>query len=279
MPEKAQKIHPLVVFRNYFDTRARELGNALPNHITPEKFIRTIVTAAQTNPDLIACDKPSLWNACIRCAADGLLPDGREAALVPFKTKVTYIPMYQGLLKLFRNSGEFRWVGAGIVYDGDEYEHWTDEHGEHFLHRPADDNTGKKIRRVYALATTKDGGSFIADMSLSEINKRRAMSRTTRDDSPWKMWPDEMAKKTAIRQLSKFLPKSSDIEQALERDEEDEQERVPDTPRITQFDTDAALDAFGASQSAPEEEGAAAPAQADASSTAAPTAPGGGADP
>lgn len=274
----ADKVHPLVVFRNYFDNRAGELRHALPTHITPEKFIRTIVTAAQTNPDLLACDKPSLWNACIRCAADGLLPDGREAAIVLYKNKAGYIPMYQGLLKLFRNSGEFRWVGAGIVFEGDEYDHWTDEKGEHFHHRPADDNDGKKVRRVYALATTKDGGSFIADMSMSEIHKRRAMSRASRDDSPWKQWPEEMAKKTAIRVLSKFLPKSSDLERVIEHEEELEREAERNEPAQPRLTTASALDAFGASQlqSAPEE-GAPAPAT-DANDTAASQVGSGGAD-
>jgi recombination protein RecT len=127
--------------------------------------------------------------------------------------------MYQGLLKKFRNSGQFRWVGTGIVFEGDVYEHWITQEGEHFKHVPADDNSGKKIRRVYALATTKEGGSFIADLSMAEIDKRRAMSRASRDDAPWKQWPDEMMKKTALRVLSKLLPKSSDIDIFLQRDE------------------------------------------------------------
>jgi recombination protein RecT len=155
----------------------------------------------------------------MRCAQDGLLPDGQEAAIVPYKDKAQYLPMYQGLLKKFRNSGQFRWVGTGIVFEGDVYEHWITQEGEHFKHVPADDNSGKKIRRVYALATTKEGGSFIADLSMAEIDKRRAMSRASRDDAPWKQWPDEMMKKTALRVLSKLLPKSSDIDIFLQRDE------------------------------------------------------------
>jgi recombination protein RecT len=69
------------------------------------------------------------------------------------------------------------------------------------------------------LATTKDGGSFIADLSMAEIDKRRAMSRASRDDAPWKQWFEEMCRKTALRVLSKLLPKSSDIDIFLQRDE------------------------------------------------------------
>jgi recombination protein RecT len=211
---------PMVVLRNFLDARVHELQTALPPHMSAERFIRVVLTAVQLNPDLLACDRSSLWNAAMRCAQDGLLPDGREAALVAFKAKAQYLPMYAGLLKKFRNSWQFKWVTAGIVYEGEEYHHWIDETGEHFRHVPGDDVDSKKIRRVYALATTLDGGSFIADMPLSDVEKRRAQSRASREDAPWGKWPQEMMKKTAIRVLSKLLPMSSDIDALIRRDED-----------------------------------------------------------
>ena len=213
------RAHPIVQLRSFLDARANELKTALPVHISPERFIRVVMTAIQLNPDIAACDRSTLWNSCLRCANDGLIPDGAEAALVAYKQKVQYIPMYQGLVKKFRNSGEFKHINAGIVYEGEEFEHWLDETGEHFKHVPGDERDPSKIRRVYATATTKDGGFFIADMSLSEINKRKAMSRASREDAPWRQWEGEMQKKTALRQLSKLLPKSSDLDVLMQRDE------------------------------------------------------------
>jgi recombination protein RecT len=239
---------PLVVIRDQFQARIGELRTALPAHISAERFVRVIMTAIQIHPDLAACERMSLWNSAMRCANDGLMPDGREAALVPFKGKVQYMPMYQGLLKKFRNSGQFKWVTAGIVYQGEEYVHFIDETGEHFRHVPSD-NPNPQIRRVYALATTLDGGSFIADLPLKDVDKRRAMSRATREDAPWKQWPDEMMKKTAIRVLSKLLPMSSDLDALIRRDEEAllGVEAVAET-RVELAErpsTQAALDHFG----------------------------------
>ena len=217
-----KKPHPVVVFREQLESRADTYRNALPPHIKVDRFIASMVTAVQLNPDLLACDRRSLFLASIRCAQDGLLPDGSEGAIVPFKKTATYIPMVQGLLKKFRNSGQFKWVTAGIAYEGEVYEHWLDETGEHFKHVPQGELADpKKIKRVYALATTKDGGFFVTDASMAEINKRRNMSRASRDDAPWKVWPDEMMKKTALRMLSKLLPKSSDLDQFLQRDEDE----------------------------------------------------------
>jgi recombination protein RecT len=245
-----KRAQPMIALREFLDNRMAEIKTALPAHMSPERFIRVVLTAAQINPEILACERQSLWNACMRAANDGLLPDGVEGAIVPYKSKATWIPMYQGLLKKFRNSGEFKWVTAGIVHEGDEYDHWIDETGEHFRHRPSDDSTGKKVRRIYALATTKDGGSFIADLSLAEINKRKAMSRATREDAPWKLWEPEMQKKTALRVLSKLLPKSSDLDALMRRDEEAllgveavDQRRA----EIAQpFTAKSTLDAFGA---------------------------------
>jgi recombination protein RecT len=215
------QVHPIVKLQDQFTARQNQFQMALPPHMSADRFIRVVMTAVQLNPDLLACERTSLFNAAMKCAQDGLLPDGREAALVPFKSKCQYLPMYGGLLKKFRNSGQFKWVTAGIVYEGEQYEHFIDETGEHFKHVPGDhDGKGdRKIRRVYALATTKDGGSFIADMPLADINKRRNESRASREDAPWSKWPDEMMKKTAIRVLSKLLPMSSDIDELIRRDE------------------------------------------------------------
>ena len=69
--------------------RKPQFHAALPAQMSPDKFMRVVLTAVQTNPDLQRADPRSFWNACMRAAQDGLLPDGREGALVPFAGHVT----------------------------------------------------------------------------------------------------------------------------------------------------------------------------------------------
>ena len=201
---------PMVVLRERFQDRKGELKNSLPSDITPDEFIRAVMTSTALNPKIMACSWQSIWNACLQACRDGLLPDGVDGALVPFKSRCNWIPMYQGLLRRFRRSGQFKWITAGIVREGDEFEHYIDEGGEHFRHVPGYDSD-RPMAKAYALATTKEGGVFVSVMTAKEIAKRRNMSRATRDDSPWKMWGDEMTKKTMLRQLSKVLPSARDI--------------------------------------------------------------------
>jgi recombination protein RecT len=246
MNESAQtKIHPIIVLQNQLAERGAEFKTVLPAHISPERFLAVVKTAVIDNADLLAADRQSLFRACRRCAQDGLMPDGHEAALVLFKNRVQYIPMYQGLLKLFRNSGQFRHVNTGIVYEGEEYSHWLDETGEHYRHVPGDDRDPKAVRRVYATATTKDGGFFMVDMSLTEVNKHRAVSRASREDAPWKQWEAAMQRKTALRELSKLLPKSSDLDAIMNQDERELYGEPIRWRGDTPTDSKAALDVFG----------------------------------
>jgi hypothetical protein len=86
------------------------LAQALPAGIAPERFMRVTLTAIQLQPELLECDRKSLLLACLRAANDGLMPDGREGAFVVFKTKsgkkAQWMPMFAGLLKKVRNTGE-----------------------------------------------------------------------------------------------------------------------------------------------------------------------------
>jgi phage RecT family recombinase len=222
---------PIVVLRERLESRKAELKSALVD-IEPDVFIRAVMTSAQINPDILACTFQSIWTACMRACRDGLLPDGVEAAIVGYKDKATYIPMYQGLLRNFRRSGQFKWITAGLIRDGEEFKHYIDEQGEHFRHVPGDD-IGATIQKIYAMATTKDGGVFIAVLPLAEANKMRNMSRATREDAPWKIWPEEMYKKTALRRLAKLLPTARDRIGGFGSDSEDE---PPDADVPTMID-------------------------------------------
>ena len=212
---------PIVVLRERLEAREVELKNSLTD-VDPKHFIRAVVTAAQINPDLQACSFQSLWLACMRACRDGLLPDGREGAIVPYKSNAQWIPMYQGLLKKFRASGQCKWIGSDVVREGETFEHWVGNDGEHFKHVPGDDGT-KPIIKVYAAALTKDSGFYVAVMSMADIQKIKNMSKASRDDSPWKVWPEEMMKKTVLRRLSKLLPAGRDFFE----DDDDMQQSLP----------------------------------------------------
>jgi len=205
----------------------RQFKAALPAHIPLEKFQRVAATAVANNPDLVNADRASLYGACMKAAQDGLLPDGREAALVIYKAKdgdrwikkAQYMPMVAGVLKKIRNSGELKELSAHVVYQHDAFDYWIDDAGEHLAHRPLLDGERGAFRLVYAVATTKEGGRYIEVMTKDQVDAVRAVSRA-KDAGPWVDWYPEMARKTVIRRLSKRLPMSTDIDELLHRDDD-----------------------------------------------------------
>lgn len=196
-----------------------QFKNALPPQIDAAKFTRVVMTAIQANPDLLSLDRNSLWASCMKCASDGLLPDGREAALVKFKDKVAYLPMYNGVLKKVRNSGELSSISAQVVYSNDEFDYWVDETGEHLKHKPKLTGERGEVSVTYAIARTKDGAVYVEVMNETQMTAVRKSSRAS--NGPWDgPFIDEMRKKTAIKRLAKRLPSSTDLETVLERDNE-----------------------------------------------------------
>lgn len=201
---------------------------ALPSHISAERFQRVAITAIQNSPDLLNADRRSLYSACMKLAQDGLIPDGREAALVTFNTKqkdgtwiknVQAMTMVAGILKKVRQSGELATIHSAVVYKNDQFRYWVDSDGQHIEHEPVLFGERGAAIGVYAMAKTKDGSVFVQPLSLADVEKIRAASRS-KDGGPWVSWWEEMAKKSAIRRLAKYLPQSTDIEQALKSDDE-----------------------------------------------------------
>lgn len=213
---------------------------SLPPQIPSAKFIRVAQTAIRQNAGLASLDRQSLYAAFHKCAADGLLPDGREAAIVPFGQTATYMPMIQGICKKARNSGEIKTINAQIVYKNDAYEHWIDESGEHFKHVPARGDRGE-VLLVYAFCQTKDDGVFFEELSMDDIGAIEKVSR--QKGGPWSgPFRTEMMRKSAIRRLLKYrVPSSTDVDDIIR--ENDEPMDPPSPPKSAETTSSRLRDA------------------------------------
>lgn len=225
---------------------------ALPAHVPVEKFSRVAMTAINGNPDLLKADRRTLFAACMKSAQDGLLPDGREAALVTFGNTVQYMPMVAGILKKVRQSGDLLTISAHVVYTADDFAYELGD-DEHIKHIPCIDGDRGTPKLAYAIAKTKDGGIYREIMTEQQIQAVRAVSRSGKS-GPWSgPFADEMRRKTVLRRLSKRLPMSTDLEDTLRTDDplydpaSPEPEAapapaVPTRPRSLQAVADAAGD-------------------------------------
>lgn len=217
-------LSPVEAIKNDIAKMKPQFAKALPNHISPDKFIRTVQTAIATTPALVSSNRHSLFGAAMKSASDGLLPDGREAAIVTFKNKqgeqiAQYMPMVGGILKKVRNSGELASITSQIVYQNDDFSFYVDEDGEHVKHKPIMFGDRGDAIGVYALAKTKDGAVYIEVLTADEVKKVQNVSRGK--NGPWSgPFASEMWKKTAIKRLSKRLPMSTDLEFTMKADDD-----------------------------------------------------------
>lgn len=181
---------------------AEQVAAALPENVPAHRFVRATVTAVLANPDVALSDHASVLNALLRSAQDGLVPDGREAAIVVYKGKAQYLPMVGGLRKI---AAEYGWtISAAVVYANDEfdYELGLDDRLVHRRTRPGAPR-GDKVA-VYAVGRHRDGRRQHVVMYADEIQKVRNVSRA-RDRGPWVDWEERMWEKTAARRLFKEL--------------------------------------------------------------------------
>lgn len=203
--------------RSAIERMSPQFKAALPAHVSVEKFVRVTLTAVQTNPQLLDADRRTLFAAATKAAQMGLLPDGREGAIVTFKGQAAWMPMVAGIMKLVRNSGEISTWSVQAVYENDNFDFCLGDE-EHITHKPALAGRGKLIA-VYSIVTMKDGEKSREVMSVEDVNAIRARSRSG-NSGPWQTDFAEMAKKTVVRRHSKRLPLSTDIDGVIKEDDE-----------------------------------------------------------
>ena len=191
------------------------------------------MTALVQNPDLTVADRHSLLLSCMKSATDGLMPDGRDAALVIFNSKgpkdssgkdtwikkVQYLPMYAGILKKVRQSKELASVVTHIVYEADKklgkFEYFLGD-DERIVHEPyLGPEPRGNIIAAYCIAKLKDGTVIREVMTFQDIEKVRRTSKSGDDNGKpkgiWAAWYEEMARKTVFRRCAKWLPQSIEL--------------------------------------------------------------------
>ena len=206
------------------ESHAVEFQRLLPPSISPDRFVRTAQTALLRNPDLGFCSAKSVMEALLRCAGDGLMPDGREAVLNVFKSKqkdgtfvmtAQYMIMFGGMQKKARESGEIASITTNVVRANDQFEIVQGDR-EEYVHKPALKERGD-IVGAYSIVRMKNGEVSREWMSREDIDKVRGCAKT---DYVWGVWYEEMARKTVFRRHCKWLPVGTDFQRLVDVDNE-----------------------------------------------------------
>lgn len=217
------------------DMARDQLGAVAAKHMSPERLMRVTANAIRTTPKLQQCEPLSFLGALMQCAALGLEPNTvlGHAYLLPFDNsrkvdgkwvkipEVQLIIGYKGLIDLARRSGHITSISAHIHYDDDEL--WEYEEGTEARLRHVPGAEDGKPLHAYAIAKFVEGGHAYVVLPWAKVMKVRngsqgwqsAVKYGKTDKSPWATHEEAMAKKTAIRALSKYLPLSVEFREAV----------------------------------------------------------------
>lgn len=229
---KSQQQIAIVKRKDEISASAAEFAKSLPQTIPTDKFVRTMHTAIQLNPDLAIATLHSVMAGCLKAAADGLVIDNREATLTVYNVKkkdaagketwvkeAVYVPMVTGIMKRVRNSGEVSRFNAFVVHENDIFKR-TLGLDPTLTHEPNDENPGK-AKGAYAVCLYKDGALDYEYMTAAQILKIGNETKNANQYDPAKGKSfEEWWRKTVIRRLSKRLPMSSDLARVIEHVDE-----------------------------------------------------------
>lgn len=210
-----------------------------------DRLRATFIIAVQQNPEILNCSTDSIRREISKCAADGLVPDSKEAALIPYKGVVQYQPMVHGIIKRMRELGGVFQITCKLVYEKDHFE-YDDSDPDSLVHRSDHFATDRgAIRGGYVIFRDEHKRVMhLETMSADDFERVRKASKAP--DSPaWRNWREEMCRKAVLRRGAKFISINNDkIRSLIERQDEMFDFRQPQqVERVDPFSGSASLEA------------------------------------
>ena len=236
-------------------TTVERFKELVPQHLSSDRLLRCMAQAIYKTPNLADCNPTTLLGAMMACASFGLEPNTPmgHCYLIPFEktkwngatrkrevlaTDVNLIIGYRGYIDLARRSGTLVSIHADVVYEGDEF---SFEYGSnmHLRHVPVGDRDGREAKWTYAHVKLTDGEAFevlpyeevmriressqafqfaLAAKTAADKDDKSAWRMKTYTETPWVKHEHEMAAKTMVRRVSKWIPMSIEFSNAVQID-------------------------------------------------------------
>ncbi len=212
--------------RGMIEQYRNDFAAVLPTHVKASTWVRISQGALKKGKkvgnryelEIAAENNIGLFLATLMDAARlGLEPGTEQYYLTPRmnkgKLEILGIVGYQGYIELMYRAGAISSVIAECVYAYDEFDYQpgVDEVPKHRINWDAE--TRGALRLVYAYARMKDGAtSKVIVLNKAAIQTIKATSKGADSQySPWQTNEAAMWLKSAVRQLQKWVPTSSEI--------------------------------------------------------------------
>lgn len=190
-------------------------------------FMASVLDLYSSDGYLQKCDPTAVLTECLK-AASLQLPISKSLGLayvIPYGTTPTFLLSYRGLIQLAQRSGQYRYLNADCVYEGQTVKVEPLSGMVEITGEPVSD----KVTGYYAYFKLVNGFEKCVYWSKQRVEnhaKRFSQAyKSGRSDTPWKTQFDAMALKTVLKALiSKYGPMSIEVSRALETDMDDKVE-------------------------------------------------------
>lgn len=209
---------PVHEMTRYVATLSGTLAECLPRGVPTERFVRAAQTALLKDPTgkLSRCTQQSVLHSLMECAATGLMPDGRQAALIAYGNECKFSPMVEGIIDLMHRAPGVEKIEArvvrrpaegeeGIEPDDFEYEYGIESVLRHVPRcPPSSEDFDPRVCAAYAIIWWSNGAQPTFEvLDRTEIDRARRMGQGS--TPMWKQWYGEGARKVAVKRISKYV--------------------------------------------------------------------------
>ncbi len=213
-PTNAKQITSAVAER--LDTLKDE-GLALPAHYNAQNALKAAYLRLQTvkdrqgRPALTVCTEPSIANALLDMAIQGLSPAKNQCYFIVYGNELQMQRSYFGTIAALKRLDSIEDIDAQVIHQGDDFEIGADETGHIIVtkFKPSFANLDKPIKGAFAFIKLTNGRTAYTVMTKAQIDVSWSQSRN-RQNKVQDKFSDEMAKRTVINRAAKMFINTSD---------------------------------------------------------------------
>jgi phage RecT family recombinase len=179
-------------------------GLSQTSGLSVARFVYAAKMALEQTPKLFECEPTSLRRAILACVRDGLMPDSKEAVILPYGKEAQYQPMVAGVIKRLRELGGVFSISCELVCEKDTFFPNLADPDDTQHTMPGFGDRGAIVGCYTIFRDDKNRVMHREIMSRAELDFVRSKSKSP--DSPaYKSFEGEMFRKMTLRRGSKYI--------------------------------------------------------------------------
>lgn len=164
------------------------------------------------------CNPEAVAMECLK-AASLKLPINKSlgfAYVVPYKNVPTFMIGWRGLVQLAMRTGQYKTINAGCIYEGECVKH-NRLTGQFEITGIATSDIAIGYFGYFQLINSYEKMLYMTKQEVASYGRKYSKAFDS-SYSPWKTEFDKMAMKTVLRQLLKYGPMSTEMQEAEKMD-------------------------------------------------------------